>query len=279
MVHMIKRIVTDVQYNIFDAIHINVPWTALRFQKEHFPTSLQILDLFPNDPRIIINRLMDYGPMTRYFGALGYEQHPDTRMIVYDIDSIHVNIHNIKLLLRGVNELDPHAVWCNFGEDFRIVEGDVIKPYWGTYESYVVPDKNLSWNLVYFCRGAGAVLVQPKQFERFVLNATDYHHSCFWDDDRFISFQMGVLGYERKNIHTSDWYYTNYLKEREDKKKACRDAEGEAKKSKQQRRRRLGTLSVINNNNKPDIHCTRAYLNAHPHLFPLAANATALCPT
>lgn len=59
-------------------------------------------------------------------------------MIVYDIDSIHVNIHNIKLLLRGVNELDPHAVWCNFGEDFRIVEGDVIKPYWGTYESYVV---------------------------------------------------------------------------------------------------------------------------------------------
>jgi len=32
MVHMIKRIVTDVQYNIFDAIHINVPWTALRFQ-------------------------------------------------------------------------------------------------------------------------------------------------------------------------------------------------------------------------------------------------------
>ena len=77
MMHMIKRIVTDVQYNIFDAIHINVPWTALRFQKEHFPTSLQILDLFPNDPRIIINRLMDHGPTTRYFGALGYEQHPD----------------------------------------------------------------------------------------------------------------------------------------------------------------------------------------------------------
>jgi hypothetical protein len=283
MVIMIQRIVSDAHYNVFDAIHINIPWTSLRFQDETFPPSLELLDKFPTDPRIIVNRLMDYGPMTRYFGALGFEQHPETRMIVYDIDSDHVNMAQLQLLLRGVNELDPQAIWCNFGEDFKNIHHDadghsIIQPHWGTYPSYLAGD--LSWNLVYFCRGARGILIQPKHFSRFVLNATDYHASCFWDDDRFISFQMGVLGFERKNIHTAEWYINNYVPEFEQKKQACRaEAAAATANKKKQRRRRLGTLSAINNKNKPDIHCTRAYLKAHPHLFPLASNATALCPT
>ncbi len=283
LVDMVQTMLSDPGYNVFDAIHINIPWTAMRFPKQHYPHTQDVLNQFHNDPRIIVNRLMDHGPMTRYFGALGYEQHPETMIIVYDIDTDQGQLYTLLNLIRASNELDPNSVWCNYGEDFTFLHG-TFEPFWFTYDAHLTKDETLAWNPVYFCRGSRGLLIKPKFFQHFSLNATDYHHSCFWDDDRFISFQMALLGIARHNIHPAAWYQDEYVPHRMKVMQACQERKQQQQKKKkkqtskqERRRRRLGSLSHINMANQPDIHCTRAYITAHPHLFPLATNVTFHC--
>ncbi len=278
---MVDTIITNHSYHsMFDAIHINIPWLPLR--SSPFPHTQTLIDMFPDDPRVIIHRLADYGPMTRYFGALAYEQHPETIIITFDVDTDQFDIAPLRRLIQASREMDPNAIWCNYGEDFIVIDEATIRPYWDTYNAYLSKDQTLAWNQVYFCRAARGFLVKPKFFQHFVLNATDYHRSCFWDDDRFLSFQMAVLGIQRKSVHTGDWYLNEYLPRQEQKRKCQTDASSAnvllPKVQRQERHRRLGSLSEVNVRNRADYHCTMAFLKTHPDLFPLAYNVSKGCP-
>jgi hypothetical protein len=274
---MVEDMVYNQSYHIFDAIHINIPWIPIRYPGYAFPHAQGLSDMFPDDPRVIIHRLADYGPMTRYVGALAFEQHPDTIIITFDVDTDQYDIDPLRRLIQASHGIDPNAIWCNYGEDFTVVN-EAIRPYWDTYDAYLSKDQTLAWNQVYFCRAARGFLVKPKFFQHFALNATDYHRSCFWDDDRFLSFQMAVLGIQRKSVHTGDWYTKEYLPRQEQKRKCQTEASSIPKVQQPEQHRRLGSLSEVNVRNRADHHCTMAFLKTHPDLFPLAYNVTQPCP-
>ena len=73
---------------VFDAIHIAIPRESLRFN-ETYPSSgeLQQRLAVDSNPRIIVHRLSDMGPITRFIAPILYERHPDTRIVAIDVDS------------------------------------------------------------------------------------------------------------------------------------------------------------------------------------------------
>ena len=207
------------QYNsTLDCVHLSIPLEALRF-KGDYPRTEVLLDMFP-DERIVLHRLsQDYGPLTRYIGPLAYEQHPETALIVFDVDSTKITsgTRDLRPLLEGLTKVDPHAVWCYQGEDFRYeAQQKRMVPHWDTYPKYGIqtttnttgptntdqlpqpqheilqrpPSYGLVWNQAFFCRAAGGLLFQPRHFRDFWYNQTNYHESCLYDDDRWLGFQL-----------------------------------------------------------------------------------------
>jgi hypothetical protein len=277
---LVARLLDRAEYDIFDAIHLCVPWMPMR-QKEnsaHDPTQA-LLETFPSSPRIILHRLPDFGPMTRYIGPVQYELHPQTRIVVFDIDADsmdfsasasdvekgiifgsnsnqdRVEIANIPRLVNASLTVDPDAVWCNIGQDFAYHQ-NAVKTIWHSYKA--VRETTFQWNAVHMCRGVKGLLVQPRFFADFWYNQTDYHESCFWDDDRWTSFQFERQHIARKEVHPLLWK-DSYEEPQKRHVTVTATIRG---------RRQLGTLSSVNDKLKPEKTCAPAWLNTHPETFP-----------
>lgn len=274
LIHLVQTLLQKESYLLFDAIHVCIPWMPLRQPANgaSFDTTADLLSQLPLSPRIILHRLPDVGPMTRYIGPLHYEQHPSTRIVIFDIDADHMDFAsttagdtdaaNIPLLVHASQTVDPDAVWCNMGQDFAYHEGTVLT-VWHSYPA--VNEQTLKWNLVHMCRGVKGLLFQPRFFDDFWYNQTDYHESCFWDDDRWTSFQFERQHIPRKEVHSLEWN-DSYLQL---PKRTSTTATTTASSSSSllSRRRRLGSLSNVNNQLKPEETCAPAWLEQHLETF------------
>jgi hypothetical protein len=167
---LVKHVKGILQYgryaDVIDCIHLSIPHRSLRFGGEDYPKTDALLKLV-DDPRIIVHRLFDYGPMTRYIGPLAYEQHPDTSIVIFDMDSngmIGNKDKDLVTLFHAAQKVDNDAMWCLQGENFW-VENGLVKPKWDTFPLH--RSHAVAWNLVHFCRGVGGLLFKPKQFVNF----------------------------------------------------------------------------------------------------------------
>ena len=209
---------------ILDCIHLTIPDRSIRYSTELYPTT-QALQRNYTDPRLIITRTsFDYGPMTRYLGPLHFERHPHTTMILFDVDTNMYNLlyqpaHDLALLFLAADKIDPSAVWCWQGENFQVDDNNVVHAAWDTYplqavsawvnEPQPLPQDasalaSLSLNQCHFCRGVGGLAFKPLHFQDFWWNQSDYHESCFWDDDRWVSYQVDRQGFPLKVLHYND---------------------------------------------------------------------------
>jgi hypothetical protein len=124
-----------------------------------------------------------------------------------------------------------------------------------------------------FLGGVGGLLFQPKHFLDFWWNQTDYHESCFWDDDRWVSFQMERQGIAMKVIHDTEEYNVSSLLLSSSSMRA-------AKQQQQQQlqvnshHRRLGSLTLVTEKLESARTCPIAWLNQHPETYPTAR----VCP-
>ena len=116
-------------------------------------------------PTVLLHRLnQDLGPLTRYVGPLLYEQDPETAIVIFDVDSQHMDYqlrgqvppirslrasqrkdtprvvhgvpmtmtktsnnedrHDIVELVSISKKIDTDSIWCTQGEDFVITNGD-----------------------------------------------------------------------------------------------------------------------------------------------------------
>ena len=225
-------------YKLFDCIHLSIPDRPMRFQQDEnrkknrsdnksithspsYPTTNELLSVYSKHPRVIIHRLFDYGPMTRYIGPLVYEQNPDTSLVIFDMDSykdMFSTQRDLGNLVRAANYMDQDAMWCYQGENFLYDEStQKIKPNWDLFplvrETEQVKRAQSSnrtesflrdWNYAHFCRGTSGMLFKPKHFRNFFWNQSDYHESCFWDDDRWVSYQMERQKIPIKLLHPAD---------------------------------------------------------------------------
>jgi hypothetical protein len=198
-----------------------------------YPTTTELLEIY-TDPRIIIHRLPDNGPLTRYLGPLAYEQHPDTAIVTFDMDSggivpttatntatnnaINPNRDLIHLLFAS-HHIDPDAMWCHQGGNFEMNKFNQVRPSWDIFpsERYYNKKKNnyhdhefanphaysYTWNHVHLCRAVAGLLFTPKHFSNFWYNQTSYHESCFWDDDRWMSYQVTRQGFPINVVHAT----------------------------------------------------------------------------
>jgi hypothetical protein len=259
-VRAILKFMTLDPFETFDAIHLCIPDRPLR-SVDTYPSTQKLQELF-TDPRIIIHRLsLDYGPMTRYLGPLAYEHHPESAIVLLDIDSNATDNHtqSIVHLVYASRHLDESALWCLQGENFAMNEFQQVKPNWDLFP--VVSEGTYLWNHVHFCRGVRGMLFKPQHFADFWYNQSDYHESCFWDDDRWVSYQMERQGFPRKVVHVP----TPKIKTL-----SPMDSHGTAynNKEKSSHHRRLGSLTDVNKFLQSDQTCPVAWLTKHPDTYP-----------
>jgi len=277
----------------FDAIHLNIPTVSTR-SAEQYPPTIELQQLF-SDCRVIINRLPDFGPLTRYVGPLAYERNAETSIVVLDTDSQGMDwqvrswrsnkdqpaaqVNDLAELVKLSQRLDADSLWCFQGENFRINSGGQVQVAWDTFELQLDPQlEGISWNKAHFCRATSGVLFKPKFFRDFWFNQTAYHDSCLWDDDRWVSFQMERLNVSRKVLHspprlqdTTSWW--SFLS-RHDRRLLLQPTQPGLLRSK-------GTpnhapaerLTLLNKRLKSDQTCTQAWLKSHPDSFPTARDA------
>jgi hypothetical protein len=274
--------------HLFDAIHLSIPHESSRFPDLTYPSLADLQHIF-TDKRIILHRLDDFGPLTRYVGPLAYERHPDTAIVILDIDSQGMDwqirghsydqdpapVRDLVQLVQYSNELDAAAMWCLAGEDFLVDEAGQVTATWDTFPRHNASNtirnddhhdddsEQVSWNLVHFCRGVGGLLFRPRHFREFWYNQTAYHESCYWDDDRWVGFQMERLGVDRKALHLLPrrnmvaHTYSRFL----------------SRRGTMLHGRRLGALSGLTKLNaklESDQTCTKAWIRHHNETFPTA---------
>ncbi|GKY98774.1 hypothetical protein MPSEU_000833600 [Mayamaea pseudoterrestris] len=221
--------------SILDCIHVTIPDRSMRYSTNVYPSTRQLQQLAGKDPRIIITRTsFDYGPMTRYLGPLHYEKNDFSTMILFDVDTdlsqlLHRPHHDLALLYLAAESIDRRAMWCWQGENFVIDNENVVHPAWDTFALHQVTRladnehaaasvgnikddasinsnnnataSSLAYNECHFCRGVGGLVFKPLHFRDFWWNQSDYHESCFWDDDRWVSYQMERQHVPLKVLH------------------------------------------------------------------------------
>jgi hypothetical protein len=294
-VRAILEFMTEDPLQTFDAMHLCIPDRPMRSQ-DTYPSTLELQKLF-TDPRIIIHRLPDYGPMTRYLGPLAYEQHPDSAIVLFDIDSDDLtydleqedgktngrdHTRDIIHLVHASRHLDESAVWCNQGENFIMNEFQQVKPDWDLFPVVLVDTEAgsksygySSWNHVHFCRGVGGMLFKPKHFVDFWYNQSEYHESCFWDDDRWVSYQMERQGFPLKVIHVpiktpAPIEFDSVMASFSSRTGVDTSTANSNNNNEKSSHRRLGSLTEVNQFLQSDQTCPVAWLTKHPDTYPTA---------
>jgi hypothetical protein len=206
---------------------------------------------------------------------LSFEKNPDSRIVIFDLDTIGItsssnnnnknNGLDLTRLLYASSVLDGNAMWCHQGENFCWnASTNQTKSVWDTFPLQATGGRN-TWNLVHFCRGVGGLLFSPKHFINFWWNQTAYHESCFWDDDRWVSFQMERQGIDMKVIHDTEQYNVSSLLSPQ-----RRETVYQPQRQLNSHHRRLGSLTLVTEKLESARTCPAAWLNQHPETYPTA---------
>ena len=85
-IYLIKKVILSIlnQSVHFDALYFNVPEMSLK----NIPYKIPLFIKNINDERFILNRCIDYGPITKLIPTLEKETDPDTIIIICDDDQI-----------------------------------------------------------------------------------------------------------------------------------------------------------------------------------------------
>ena len=178
----------------------------------------------------------------------------------------------LERLFQASHHVNTSSVWCNFGEDFLIDTYNRTKPAWDL-NPIEGDDNGTTWTRFAFCRAVHGVVYTPKHFENFWYNQTNYHASCFWDDDRWIGFQMERLGIEMRKLRKLNPKLGALSPQNQNQNPAASTTRGKTDgilKSSPRQRRRLGSLTAMNLQLSSDITCPTEWISRHPHAFPLS---------
>lgn len=120
---------------------------------------------------------------------------------------------------------------------------------------------------------------------------SEYHESCFWDDDRWVGYQMERVGVPLKVVHPNATHLMDLSLVVDRKPLDGADPLSHRRRLRRtdyvspignvtlpdprhsptvRQRRRLGSLTEITNRLKSDQTCPLAWLEHHPDAFPTA---------
>lgn len=195
-----KKLAEDILKNLtgFEKLIINIPTSYKKFP--FFSKKTSELG-FPDHPKLIINRCLDYGPITKLVPTLQlYEiQHQECILIIFDDNEYHLESFKI---IAEKQELNPSKSFSYYTYPYKklsnVAQGVDIISFWNP-------------NLTSFLRF----------FQERILNRNRY---CFYVDDLVISYYLSENGIKveelpRKwkwawipDIHENKWFRYSLFK-------------------------------------------------------------------
>ncbi len=189
------------QTHKLDAIYLTLPYKAARLNKEYPPLPDDI-----NQLCTVIRTDIDYGPITKVYGALISETDPNTIIISCDDDVLFAPNY-IEIM---INHHKSHPNSCICGTGALIGRGlfflsivSTVKPFddWKGFTGFEVPIEGRKVDLIF---GVAGVLYTRGMFpSNDELNQTLFQHclnddAVFHNDDVLISGYLSKQGIERR---------------------------------------------------------------------------------
>jgi hypothetical protein len=184
-----------------DAIYLAVPKICTRLNKEYPPLPEDILSLCT-----VVNPDIDYGPLTKIYGALVSESDPNTVIISFD-DDVIVAPNFVETMMKH-HQTHPKSVICGIGAligkgpiFMSIVSNFPNARAWNGFIGFDVPKEGRRVDLVF---GVGGVLYTRgcfpvnEELHDKLLRYSLEHQIVFRNDDVLISGYLSKQGIERR---------------------------------------------------------------------------------
>ena len=178
-----------------DAIYLSLPYTAKRLNK--------LYPALPNEIKklcTVIRSEVDYGPITKLYGALVSETDPDTIIISIDDDNIYDN-HLIEVLIEK-SKIQNHAAICGTGwllqHGLLFFSMKTSIQYMTKFNSFIgirVPEKGRKIDVIQGCAG----VLYKRGFFPSVDNLYDDLLKYSQDEDLFKNDDVLISAYLCKN--------------------------------------------------------------------------------
>ena len=197
-----KSILTlKAQTHKLDAIYLTLPLKAARLNKEYPPLPDDLAALCT-----VVRCDIDYGPLTKIYGALMSEKDPDTVILSVD-DDVHFSPTHVESLLRH-QIANPKSVICGtgalIGRGLALISiVSTVEPFrgWSGFTGFDIPDGGRKVDLIF---GVAGVMYRRGMFpinehlheEIFKYSLLD--SSIFHNDDVLISGYMSKKGIDRR---------------------------------------------------------------------------------
>lgn len=189
------------QTHKLDAIYLTLPLRAKRLNKEYPPLPDELAALCT-----VVRSDVDYGPLTKVYGALMTETNPDTIIISCD-DDVFFEPHHVETLIKH-HRTHPKSAICGTGA--LIGKGlpfisivSTVRPFdgWSGFTGFDVDQRGRRVDLIF---GVASVLYTRGMFpvtealydELFKFSLQD--DSIFHNDDVLISGYLSKQGIERR---------------------------------------------------------------------------------
>jgi len=182
-----------------DAIYLSLPEVSRRLGTKYPPVPKEISD------KCTIIKCTDMGPITKLYGGLLAEDHPDTFIISFDNDMVYPPTMVEKLVEKHLKY--PNAAICSAG--MLIGAGNcpfcAITPNENNYlyniPKFYIPDEGRNVDCAYGYPGCGYVRKMfPKKhlLEKDFFNYALTNNDCLMNDDIVISGFLSLHNIERK---------------------------------------------------------------------------------
>lgn len=180
-----------------DAIYLNLPYITSKGKTYHITPELE--SLVKQYPKIIINRCIDEGPITKLLPTLEYERDPTTRIITWD-DDVLVSSDTVNVLVNKTKQYPQSALsfsgWCvgNMPFPYQIVIGnseDVECDWIQGVHAIIYPREILDADNIRKFRQA-----QPPDIRRLLFLNDDHWISGYLESINVKKFSIGFLAKE-----------------------------------------------------------------------------------
>lgn len=184
-----------------DVIYLTLPYRAARLDQEYPPLPEKF-----NDLCTVVRSELDYGPLTKVYGALMSEKHPDTVIISCD-DDVMFSPNHIETMLHH-HVVNPNIAICGTGA--LIGRGllfisivSTVQPFrkWSGFTGFDVEKDGRAVDLIF---GVAGVLYTRKMFpspevlHEELLSYALKDTAIFHNDDILISGYLSREGIERR---------------------------------------------------------------------------------
>lgn len=184
-----------------DVIYLALPKIAARLKEPYPPLPQDIAEMCT-----VVSTDIDYGPITKVYGALVSEEHPDTIIISCDDDTIYPPDF-ITILVKHAKDY-PNSSICGTGAligkglaFISIVSSLKEFRSWSGFFGFYLNKNGRAVDLVF---GVGGVLYRRKFFppsaflHHEILQHALKDHTIFCNDDVLISGYLSKVGVERR---------------------------------------------------------------------------------